>query len=80
MLEYLFGKRFGSKIASANGSGYFRAKPYKIQMPGNYPEESIQHPGSLHYSERKQQEERLYGVKHSIHPGSPHLNAYRNAM
>jgi len=33
MLEYLYGKRFGSKIAWAN----------KIQTPGNYPEESIQH-------------------------------------
>ena len=33
MLEYLYGKRFGSKIAWANN----------IQMPGNYPEESTQH-------------------------------------
>jgi len=40
MLEYLYGKRSGSKIAWANGSGYFWGKPYKIQTPGNYPKES----------------------------------------
>ena len=29
-LEYLYGKRFGSKIAWANRSGYFRAKPFPV--------------------------------------------------
>jgi hypothetical protein len=66
MLGYLYGKRFGSKIACANrkeGDRRVRTCPYpvtlhtyppmkmeqcseaseyKIQMPGNYPEESIQ--------------------------------------
>jgi len=48
MLEYLYGKKFGSKIAWANtkegdlvtllpiGSGYFRAKPFPVQI--------LQHP------------------------------------
>jgi hypothetical protein len=52
MLEYLYGKKFGSKIAWPLGSGYSylsayedgtecsETLAYKIQKPGNYPEES----------------------------------------
>ena len=56
MLGYVYGKRFGSKIAWANrkegdrvGAGprwnreCFETSAYKIQTPGNYPEGSIQH-------------------------------------
>ena len=72
MLGYLYGKRFGSKIATANrkegdkvGAGpssetgcvilhtflpmkleqteCSKTLAHKIHMPGNYPEESIQH-------------------------------------
>jgi hypothetical protein len=54
MLGYLYGKRFGSKIARVNrkegdmvGAGQRETEcsetsAYKIQTPGNYPEESIQ--------------------------------------
>jgi len=33
MLEYLYGKKFGSKIAWAIGSSYFRAKPFLYKYP-----------------------------------------------
>jgi hypothetical protein len=57
MLEYLYGKMSGPKIAWASnifnrshslylpayedGTERFETSAYKIQTPGNYPEESI---------------------------------------
>jgi hypothetical protein len=35
MLEYLYGKKTGSKIASANREEGDRVSAYKIQMPRN---------------------------------------------
>ena len=64
MLEYLYGKRFGSSqtfsrigkyaniltpshssylSANEDGSECSETSAYKIQTPGNYPEEIIQH-------------------------------------
>jgi len=36
MLGYLNEKRFGSKIAWAIGSGYFRAKPFHVKIPQHF--------------------------------------------
>jgi len=41
MLEYLYEKRFG--YAYEDGRQCSETSAYKIQTPGNYQEESIQH-------------------------------------
>jgi hypothetical protein len=46
MLEYLYGKRFGSKSQT-----FSETSAYKIQRPGNYPEENILHALILKLSE-----------------------------
>jgi hypothetical protein len=61
MLEYLYGKRFGSIIASAK---WLETSAYKIQTAGNYPEESIQHSG--HGESFKSRILRCYSVEHCV--------------